>query len=99
MELTKNEYAIAQALYSNVDIDSVLLSFRYEKNKEAYEYEMQVSQRLVRVKEIHPTHIIAQDYGTGELKRYNLNKITEDSCKVLRRQYENDETKPPRSTC
>ena len=32
MELTKNEYAIAQALYSNVDIDSVLLSFRYVKN-------------------------------------------------------------------
>ena len=83
MELTKNEYAIAKALYSNVDIDSVLLSFRYEKNKEAYEYEMQISQRLVRVKEIHPTHIIAQDYGTGELKRYNLNKIIEDTCKVL----------------
>ena len=31
MELTKNEYAIAKALYNNVDIYSVLLSFRYVK--------------------------------------------------------------------
>ena len=79
MELTKNEYAIAQALYSNVDIDSVLLSFRYVK----YEEEKEITQRLVSVREIHPEYITAREFGTGKTKRFNLSNIVEDSCKVL----------------
>ena len=79
MELTKNEYEIAQALYSNVDIDSVLLSFRYVKYDELEE----VSQRLVSVREIHPEYITAREYGTGKTKRFSLANIVEDSCKVL----------------
>lgn len=79
MELTKNEYAIAQALYSNVDIDSVLLSFRYVKYDELEE----ITQRLVSVREIHPEYITAREYGTGKTKRFSLDNIVEDSCKVL----------------
>ena len=79
MELTKNEYAIAQALYSNVDIDSVLLSFRYVKYNEIEE----VSQRLVSVREIHPEYITAREFGTGKTKRFTLVNMVEDSCKVL----------------
>lgn len=79
MELTKNEYAIAQALYSNVDIDSVLLSFRYVKYDEIEE----ISQRLVSVREIHPEYITAREFGTGQTKRFTLSNIVEDSCKVL----------------
>ena len=34
MELTKNEYAIAYAVFNTNDIDSVILSFRYQKTDE-----------------------------------------------------------------
>jgi len=79
MELTKNEYAIAKALYSNVDIDSVLLSFRYVKYDELEE----ITQRLVSVREIHPEYITAREVGTGQTKRFSLANMVEDSCKVL----------------
>ena len=85
MELTKNEYAIAQALYSNVDIDSVLLSFRYVKYIERTESQeaKSITQRLVSVREIHPEYITAREVGTGQTKRFSLANIVEDSCKVL----------------
>ena len=85
MELTKNEYAIAQALYSNVDIDSVLLSFRYIKYEERTESQeaKSTTQRLVSVREIHPEYITAREVGTGQTKRFSLDNIVDDSCKVL----------------
>lgn len=77
MELTKNEYAIAYAVFNTNDIDSVILSFRYQKKDEEG-----ISSRLVIVTDVKYDHLIGTEVGTGLIKSFSLENIVEDSCRV-----------------
>jgi hypothetical protein len=77
MELTKNEYAIAYAVFNTDDIDSVILSFRYQKTDEEA-----ISSRLVIVTDVKYDHLIGTEVGTSLVKRFNLENIVEDSCRL-----------------
>ena len=77
MELTKNEHAIAYAVFNTNDIDSVILSFRYQKTDEEA-----ISSRLVLVTDVKYDHLIGTEIGTGLIKRFNLENIVDDSCRL-----------------